>query len=309
MNDNERCLLRCIAERDWNLATTYAKVILEGITSQTDQALKNDLLNTIKEREEKPFELPYNLKELLAAQDCSKFREDRFLLRESEKNIVDRLLSALTVSSKLKELDVQYVPSLLLKGEPGVGKTLLAKYIAFRTGLPFVYVRFSNLVGSYLGQTQTNIARVFDFVRSGQAVVCFDEIDAIGLARGQKNDVGEMSRIVIALMQELDQVENGTIIIGTTNRADMLDAALLRRFNFVHEMTLLDIKEALKLSQMFFTSVGYSRVEVTPYMLGDESFNELKLNPLFGSHFKISAADVISRCTDILVGKIQRGEI
>lgn len=294
MNDNERSLIRAVADRKWDYATTYAKIILNGITSEKDRVFKEKCLSIIEENQEKPFQLPYDVQDLLAAQDSSVFQEDRFLLREDEKKVVDKLILALTASSKLKSLGIRYVPSLLLTGVPGTGKTLLAKYIAHKTGLPFVYVRFSNLVGSYLGQTQSNIARVFKFVRENSAVVCFDEIDAIGLARGQKNDHGEMSRVVIALMQELDTIENGTIIIGTTNRKDMLDAALLRRFNFNHEVELLSYEDAEELSNKFFASVGFPQFGYVPD------------KPLEKS--KISAADVIKRCTDVLVEFISAGK-
>ena len=296
MNDYERGMLGAIANRQWDTVTSYARVILDSITSERDQQMKKELLRKIKENEMKPFELPMNVRDLLAAQDVSDFREDRFLLRKAEAAILDKLCSALGASAKLKELDVRYVPSLLLTGVPGTGKTLLAKYIAFKVGLPFVYVRFSNLVGSYLGQTQSNVAKVFDFVRSQSAVVCFDEIDAIGLARGQRNDVGEMSRVVIALMQELDRTENGSIIIGTTNRADMLDAALLRRFNFRHEVALLTVTDARDLEYKFFASVGKRCDRWVSCIKPGENPNI----PRF------SAADVVAKCTEELVSMMEK---
>ena len=61
-------------------------------------------------------------------------------------------------------------------------------------------------------------------------VLCIDEIDTIAMRRGQ-TDVGEMNRVVISLMQELDQLPNDMIVVATTNRYDQLDSALLRRFH------------------------------------------------------------------------------
>lgn len=107
---------------------------------------------------------------------------------------------------------------------------MLARYIAHKAKLPFLRIQFSSLVDSHLGQTQSNLARIFDYVRTAPCVLCFDEIDAVGMARGQKDDVGEMNRVVIAIMQEMDRLPNNVIIIGTTNRFDRLDPALIRRF-------------------------------------------------------------------------------
>ena len=132
---------------------------------------------------------------------------------------------------------------------------MLAKYIAYKAGIPYLYVRFSGLVGQYLGSTQNNIARVFDYARREPCVLCFDEIDSVGMARGQKNDIGEMNRIVITLMQEMDRVTNDMIVIGTTNRFDRLDPAMLRRFTVVQEIFPFTKEEACDLVQLFYKSI------------------------------------------------------
>lgn len=85
-----------------------------------------------------------------------------------------------------------------------------------------------------------------------------DEIDAIGTRRGGKDDVAEMNRVTIALMQELDRLGNDIILVGTTNRPDTLDDALLRRFTFGHTVRPLCRDDARTLARMFFASVGYS---------------------------------------------------
>jgi len=127
-------------------------------------------------------------------------------------------------------MSISYLPAALFYGQSGTGKTELARYIAHKAGLPFMYVRFSNVVNSFLGGTQSNINKVFSYAKSSPCLLCFDEIDAIGLKRGDSNDVSEMSRVTIALMQEMDLLPNNVIIVGTTNRYDRLDPALVRRF-------------------------------------------------------------------------------
>ena len=93
---------------------------------------------------------------------------------------------------------------------------MLAKYIAYRAGIPYVYVRFSGLINSQLGKTQENLNRIFTYAKQKPCVLCIDEIDTIAMRRGQ-TDVGEMNRVVISLMQELDQLPNDMIVVATTN--------------------------------------------------------------------------------------------
>ena len=244
----------------------------------------------------KLVELPYNLRELLIAEDVSNFPESRFFLRSDEKELVDKVLSIRQAAEKLSDLGIAYLPALLLHGESGTGKTMLARYIAYKSGLPFVYVRFSSLIGSLLGSTQSNIAKIFDYARCAPCVLCLDEIDSIGMARGQNNDVGEMNRIVVSVMQELDCTPNGVIVVGTTNRYDRLDAALVRRFTLKHEVPALSEEEIIKVADIFYKyTLNQSNDWVQDWC-----------QKTFGK--SATVAQVTSACTDYVVDKISRGE-
>lgn len=76
----------------------------------------------------------------------------------------------------------------------------------------------SSIKGGLRNLVRYNIAKVFKYIKTAPCVLCFDEIDDVSIVCGQKNDVGEMNRIVIALMQEMDSLPNNVIIIGTPNR-------------------------------------------------------------------------------------------
>lgn len=189
-------------------------------------------------------------------------------------------------------MGIPYLPALILHGESGCGKTMLARYIAHKADLPFVYVQFSNLVDSHLGSTQSNVAKVFGYARSAPCVLCFDEIDAIGMARGQKDDVGEMNRVVIALMQEMDRLTNKAIIIGTTNRFDRLDPALVRRFPLQYELKPLVAAEVKQLAQKFFS---YAGVDSTDWLFTwcSQTFGEVT-----------PASSVVKECTNEIVKQV-----
>jgi SpoVK/Ycf46/Vps4 family AAA+-type ATPase len=122
---------------------------------------------------------------------------------------------------------------VIFHGPPGCGKTMAAKALANALGLPAYVVRFDAVVGSYLGQTAANLRQLFQFAEARQAVVVFDEVDALGKRRGSPSDVGELDRIVIALMQELELSVIQGVIVATSNLASSLDEALWRRFDLV----------------------------------------------------------------------------
>lgn len=291
MNDRERDLIQWVVDGDIRKAQQCARLVLDGITAKKDEQFKTNMIRRL-DAKGNVIELPYNLQHLLVAEDMVDFPMARFLLREEDKSAVGKVLDLYKVSKRLAEMGIPYLPAMILHGESGCGKTMFARYIAHKANMPFVYVKFSRLVDSYLGKTQENIGRIFDYVRSAPCVLCFDEIDAIGMARGQVGDVGEMNRIVIALMQEMDRLPNNVIIVGTTNRFDRLDPALVRRFPVQYEMKPLSAEDAELLARKFF---AYTGIEYQDWASG-------WCKDMFGDG--TPAATVIKHCTEVVVNKI-----
>lgn len=120
---------------------------------------------------------------------------------------------------------------VIFHGPPGCGKSLSATALAAELGLPLYVVRFDALVGAYLGQTAVQLRQVFQFAEETPCVLLLDEIDALGKARGNPSDVGELDRIVISLMQELEHSHPSGLIVATSNLPGRLDRALWRRFD------------------------------------------------------------------------------
>lgn len=119
---------------------------------------------------------------------------------------------------------------VLLSGPPGNGKTSFAEGIAEALALPFFVVRYDALIGSYLGETNARLRRLFDYVRTQPSVLFFDEFDAIGKERGDTHETGEIKRVVSFLLQQLDQLPSYVLVIAATNHGELLDRAVWRRF-------------------------------------------------------------------------------
>lgn len=119
---------------------------------------------------------------------------------------------------------------VLLSGPPGNGKTSYAEAVAEALALPFFVVRYDALVGSYLGETNTRLRKLFDYVRTQPCVLFFDEFDSIGKERGDTHETGEIKRVVSFLLMQIDQLPSYVLTIAATNHAELLDRAVWRRF-------------------------------------------------------------------------------
>jgi AAA+ superfamily predicted ATPase len=144
---------------------------------------------------------------------------------------LDAIISEWTNSNKLRKRGLMPRSKLLFHGPPGCGKSLAARALAHELKMPIFLVRFDSVIGAYLGQTAIHLRQLFHFAESTACILLFDELDALGKRRGNPLDVGELDRIVIALMQELEHSKPRGLIIATSNLADNLDSALWRRFD------------------------------------------------------------------------------
>lgn len=190
-------------------------------------------------------------------QDVSDFREDRYYLGNQQKELFEQIEKGVKTTTKMLEYGIPYTNSTLIYGDPGTGKTEFAKYTAYKLGLPYAYLNFSYLIESYMGKTAQNLQRVFDYCKGQKCVLMLDEIDCIGLERGHDTGAdGELGRTTIALMQALDGLVDGQIVIAATNRADRLDKALLRRFQRQIKFEPYDKTECSSMIQKYMLSVN-----------------------------------------------------
>lgn len=167
---------------------------------------------------------------------------------------IDAVLDALLLEHKSAEqlLRGGLTPrcTVLLSGPPGVGKTMLAQWLASRMGLPLAQIELSAAISSFLGRTGQNIKELMDYARRNQVVLLLDEFDAIAKRRDDQSDLGELKRVVSVLLKELEEWTGPSIIIAATNHKDLIDSAIFRRFQLSIEVPLPDaltVKSIIKL--------------------------------------------------------------
>ncbi len=175
--------------------------------------------------------------------DVAGLEEDKVEIME----IVDFLKNA----PKYRELGAKIPKGALLVGPPGTGKTLLAKAVAGEANVPFLSISGSDFVEMFVGVGASRVRDLFDQAKKkAPCIVFIDEIDAIGRARGKNagfsgND--ERENTLNQLLTEMDgfQTNAGVIILAATNRADILDKALMRagRFDRQIEVGLPELNE------------------------------------------------------------------
>ncbi|MEO9003472.1 MAG: ATP-binding protein [Ginsengibacter sp.] len=178
---------------------------------------------------------PENLDSYLLSIDPKKSFND-IILDEKVRAQIDEFISEHHRKDLLHSFNLEPRNRILLVGSPGNGKTSVAEAIAGELMLPFYLIRYDGIIGSYLGETATRLKRTFDFLRTQDCVVFFDEFDAIGKERGDVHETGEIKRVVNSLLLQIDRLPSYVTIIAATNHPELLDRAVWRRFQMRLEL-------------------------------------------------------------------------
>lgn len=167
----------------------------------------------------------------LIIQDKEEIALNDVFLDAYNKEQITQLIKENTYARELKEYGLPVNNKVLLQGSSGCGKTMTAKAIAHELGKNSIILNLSNIVSSRIGETSQNIKMIFDKAARERSVLFLDELDQIGKARGSDDkDVGEMRRLVNTLIQLIDYYPENTLLICVTNHPEIIDTALLRRF-------------------------------------------------------------------------------
>ena len=153
-------------------------------------------------------------------------------LEDTNERLRETIQWPLEYPQVFEQMDMESAKGVLLYGPPGTGKTMLAKAVANEAQSNFISVKGPELLNKYVGESEKGVREVFSKAReNAPTVVFFDEIDSIAGERGTNmGDSGVGERVVSQLLTELDGLEDleDVVVVATTNRPDLIDAALLR---------------------------------------------------------------------------------
>ena len=170
---------------------------------------------------------------------------DEIHLSAHNKEQLQQMLDEFNYFEALKQYDLPVANKVLLHGHTGCGKTATAKAIAENLNKEIIILNLGSFVSSKLGETARNITNIFKKASREKAVLFLDEFDYIGKVRDyDSKDSGEMKRIVNTIIQLIDYLPNDTLLIAATNYVEIIDTALLRRFQLRLQYDLPS-KEAL----------------------------------------------------------------
>ncbi|WP_095270893.1 AAA family ATPase [Helicobacter sp. 13S00477-4] len=234
---------------------------------------------------------------------------------EEVKEELFEIIDYLKNPKKYQKLGISLPKGVLLVGPPGVGKTMIAKAVAGEAGVPFFYQSGSSFVQIYVGMGAKRVRELFSKAKANAPSIIFiDEIDAVGKARGgSRND--EREATLNQLLTEMDGFEdsNGVIIIGATNKIEVIDEALLRsgRFDRRIYVQLPDLDERVKILEVYLEGkkhqlnvlevakicVGFSGAMIAS-LINESALNALKRNSNF-----IESKDILDVKDKVALGK------
>ena len=192
-------------------------------------------------------QLPVDLKSRIPLLEEQEWPTTPLFLNEEAHATLNDFVSDVEHQAELSRGGLSSNLTLLLSGPPGTGKSLLAGHIASKLNRPLYVVRLDSLISSLLGDTAKNVRAIFDFAPSKDAVLFLDEIDAVAKIRDDRQELGELKRVVNTVLQGLDSLDDSTVVIAATNHPQLLDPAIWRRFPYQIDLEIPedDVRSAM----------------------------------------------------------------
>ena len=236
-------------------------------------------------------------------------------LTEAKQDIREAVEYPLTRREQFESLGIEPPKGVLLYGPPGTGKTLIAKAVASESGANFVPVKGPQLLSKWVGESERAVREVFKKARQvAPSIIFFDELDALAPARGGGTESHVVESALIQILTEIDGLEDlrGVVVMGATNRPDMVDPALLRpgrfdRLVYIGEPGREDRERILAIHTRYMPLEDSTMGELIAMT---EGFTENDLEDLVlavGANRQVSVEDVREHCAAITPGEEEEG--
>jgi len=210
-------------------------------------------------------------------------------LDDVKKSLTDNLVMAMKDPSKFTKMGIRPPRGALLYGPPGCGKTLLGRALATETGANMILVRGPEILSKWLGESEKAVREIFRKAKtSSPCVVIFDELDS--LARYKSGDGGASETVLSQLLTEIEEgISSRVVVIGITNRPDVLDNSLLRtgRLDLVLYVSPPDEKGRLEIIKILTKKMPLA--------------NDVKLEEIAVASHNYSGADLAALCREAAV--------
>lgn len=204
---------------------------------------------------------------------------ERPLLSNDLEETLNQLIQERLQTKRLAALGLFPTRSAIFVGQPGVGKTVTARWLASQLNLPLYVLDLTAVMSSLLGRSGSNLRAALDFAKRSPCVLLLDEIDAIAKRRSDDSDIGELKRLVTVILQEVDEWPATGLLLAATNHPELIDPALWRRFDLVIEFKAPDmpaVKEAIKR----FLGPDYALfgrwIDILTFAFNGESFSDIE---------------------------------
>jgi SpoVK/Ycf46/Vps4 family AAA+-type ATPase len=265
-SDQVKALLRSHREGDEQRFTAVAEEIIQDARRRRHVLLAEELEAILDEpvRMRRPAHVA-TLRPLPKGRDDAPLLDIRsprrsmhdLVLRESTRAVLLGVLEEQHGRTALHAHGIEPRRSILFAGPPGTGKSATAEAVAGELGWPLARVQLATVVSSYLGETARNLDQIFTFLQQGSWVLLFDEFDMLARDRNERGDHGELKRVVSALLQLIESTTTDSVIIATSNHANLLDSALWRRFDEIVDFQLPTAEERAALVEMKLAGVSH----------------------------------------------------
>lgn len=180
----------------------------------------------------------------------SEYRLGNLVIDSEVRNELNHFIKENNSIELLRKFDLPVSNKLLLHGPSGCGKTLASYVIAGELNKPMYVVNLGAIVSSKLGETSKNLTKVFKKAALEDSIIFIDEFDSLGKVRDYDQDHGEMKRVVNTILQLFDYLPQSSIVIAATNQENMIDEALLRRFDVNLQFSLPNKAQIEELIQL-----------------------------------------------------------